>query len=55
VDLAKVPADALAAGDIAKVDATGTVALAGRKSISWVVAAAAGTPVARVRLCPGIA
>jgi len=56
-DLAKVPADALAAGAIAKVDpATGIVGAAGTKSIGWIVAAAgAGSTTARVRLVPGIA
>lgn len=39
-ELAKVAADAHAAGDVAKVDATGTVSLAGTKAIGWVVAAA---------------
>ncbi|HEY6343790.1 MAG TPA: DUF2190 family protein [Bryobacteraceae bacterium] len=55
-DLSKVPADALAAGAIAKVDpATGIVGAAGTKNIGWVVAAAgAGSNTARVRLCPGI-
>ena len=56
-DLAKVPADALAAGAIAKVDpATGIVGAAGTKSIGWIVAAAGvGSTTARVRLVPGIA
>jgi predicted RecA/RadA family phage recombinase len=39
-DLPKIPADALAAGAIAKVDAAGAVGLAGTKNIGWVVAAA---------------
>ena len=56
-DLAKTPADGLAAGAIAKVDpATGIVGAAGTKSIGWIVAAAgAGSTSARVRLVPGIA
>ena len=56
-DLAKVPADALAAGAIARVDpATRIVGAAGTKSIGWIVAAAgAGSTTARVRLVPGIA
>jgi predicted RecA/RadA family phage recombinase len=55
-DLAKVPADALVGGSIAKADATGHVAAAGTKDIGWVVNdAAAGSTTARVRLCPGIA
>jgi len=55
-DLSKVPADALAAGAIAKVDpATGIVGASGTKNIGWVVATAdAGSNTARVRLCPGI-
>jgi predicted RecA/RadA family phage recombinase len=55
-DLAKIPADTHAAGDIAKVDGSGNVSLAGTKDIGWVVqAAAAGSATARVKLCPGIA
>lgn len=56
-DLAKVPADALATGAIAKVDPdTGIVGAAGTKSIGWIVAAArAGSTTVRVRLVPGIA
>ena len=56
-DLAKVPADALAAGAIAKVHpATGIAGAAGTQSIGWIVAAAgAGSTTARVRLVPGIA
>jgi predicted RecA/RadA family phage recombinase len=55
-DLAKTPADVLTAGSTAKViPATGLVAAAGTLAIGWVVlAAAAGSPTARVRLCPGI-
>jgi predicted RecA/RadA family phage recombinase len=56
-DLAKLPADALAAGAIAKVHpAAGIVGAAGTKSIGWIVAeAGAGSTTARVRLVPGIA
>ncbi|MBV8708429.1 MAG: DUF2190 family protein [Acidobacteriaceae bacterium] len=55
-DLPKTPADALAAGDIAKVDPAGVVSLAGIVPIGWVVlAAGAGSSTARVRLVPGIA
>ena len=54
-DLAKTPADSLAAGAIAKVDATGTVGAAGTKPIGWVIlAAGAGTATVRVKLVPGI-
>ena len=55
--LAKVPADALAAGALAKVDpATGIVGAAGTKTIGWVVSAAgAGTNTVNVRLVPSAA
>ena len=56
-DLAKVPADALPAGAVAKV-ATGSnvIAAAGTLGIGWVVqAAAAGAATARVRLVPSVA
>jgi predicted RecA/RadA family phage recombinase len=52
-DLAKVPADALAACAIAKVDpATGIVGAAGTKGIAWIVAAA-GAGSATARSCRG--
>ncbi|HEY7334336.1 MAG TPA: DUF2190 family protein [Bryobacteraceae bacterium] len=52
-DLPKVPADSLAVGATAMVDATGTVALAGTTGIGWIVeAAGSGATTARVRLCP---
>jgi predicted RecA/RadA family phage recombinase len=57
-DLSKVPADALAVGDVAKVTVTasiGTVAAAGTTAIGWVTqAAAAGSTTARVRLTPTV-
>ena len=55
-DLGKVPADALAAGAIAKADpATGIVGTAGTKNIGWVLSAAgAGATTVRVKLTPGI-
>ena len=54
-DLPKIPADVHAAGDVAKIDAAGTVDLAGAVVIGWVVlAAAAGSATVRVKLCPGI-
>jgi predicted RecA/RadA family phage recombinase len=57
VDLAKTPADALAAGAVAKVTpATGLVGAAGTASIGWVVtAAASGSSTARVKLTPAVA
>jgi predicted RecA/RadA family phage recombinase len=55
-DLQKVPADAMAAGDMAKVTVAaniGTVAVGGTVSIGWIVqAAVAGSTTARVRLTP---
>jgi predicted RecA/RadA family phage recombinase len=54
-DLPKIVADVHAAGDVAKVDAAGNVDLAGTTVIGWIVlAAAAGSTTARVKLCPGI-
>jgi hypothetical protein len=42
-----------AAGDIAKVNASGVVDLAGTVNIGWIIQAVlAGTTTARVRLCP---
>jgi hypothetical protein len=56
-DLAKVTADALAAGAVAKVDpATKLEGLAGTAAIGCVVVAtAAGSTTARVRLTPAVA
>ena len=57
-DLAKVPADALAVGAVAKIAGGGnnTVAAAGTLGIGWVVqAAAAGSTTVRVRLVPSVA
>jgi predicted RecA/RadA family phage recombinase len=52
-DLPKVPADAHAAGDIAKVNASGVVDLAGTVNIGWIIQAVlAGSTTVRVRLCP---
>ncbi len=54
-DLPKIPADVHALGDVAKIDVAGTVDAAGLTPIGWVAqAAAAGSPTARVKLCPGI-
>ena len=57
VDLAKVPADALAQGAVAKVTpATGLVGAAGTAAIGWVIAVAgAGSNTARVKLTPAVA
>jgi predicted RecA/RadA family phage recombinase len=56
-DLAKVTADALPAGAVAKVvTSSGLIGVAGTASIGWVLlTAAAGTSVVRVRLCPAVA
>jgi len=56
-DLAKTPADSLAAGSVAKVTLPSTVlAAAGTSAVGWVLAAAgAGTTTARVRLVPSVA
>jgi len=54
-DLPKNSADALSAGDIARVNPAGVVSLAGTVPIGWVcLAAGAGSNTARVRLVPGI-
>ena len=58
-DLAKTPADTLAAGAVAKVTVTngvGIVGVAGTAAIGWVTqAAASGSSTARVRLTPAVA
>jgi predicted RecA/RadA family phage recombinase len=56
-DLAKVAADALAVGAVAKVvTSSGLVGVAGTASIGWVVqAAASGSATARVKLTPSVA
>ena len=55
-NVAKATADLLTAGMVAKLDASGNVAVAGTNKIGWVVGnAAAGTTSVAVKLCPGIA
>ena len=55
-NLAKETADLLTAGMVAKLDASGLVAVAGTNKIGWIVGnAAAGTTSVPVKLCPGIA
>lgn len=52
-ELKKIPADTLAPGDAAKVDANGVVAIAGATTIGWVLQSSGpGHTTARVRLIP---
>ena len=54
-ELAKTPADNLAQGAVAKVDAAGVVGAAGNVAIGWIVkAAGSGPSTVWVRLTPGI-
>lgn len=54
--LPKVPGDAYTAGQIAKIDGTGTVNAAGAVgAIGWITAAApSGSTTCTVRLCPSV-